>query len=297
MKARTINHSSKWALAMLISSAIFSQLGCSRDDRDLRTRLATPKVLGKTNGKESAEQMVGEPGQIRISGPGAVFTEKEIVKLSPLIQGRRSLGNACVDGDIFNPETSTFKKVPELNKALGPGEQAALKDIANNEYYINIGCRNLSATSIQGLKPSELKLNNKKQLIGTARRIFVCDTSSLKSQTLSLIAHEIALMSLIYTQDKAKGEINVLTNILLLQGKNKISTKAEKDLGTSIYLSVAQKISSVETTLENGTIQKGTLEISTRGGDCAKVAEPEEKEVIPKQNEKADGNDKSEEGN
>jgi hypothetical protein len=250
---------STWGLFLVITVTASLQVNCSADDGLPKTHIAPPKS-NKPIEKPSPGQDVGEPGQVAVSGAGGVTLEEKILKLDIRIVASRSVGNACVDDDILKPGSGP-SKATILQSEIGKTAAKSLENIENNEYYINLGCNGLKGTSIQGLKLNQLQLNSNKELIGTARKVFICGKVALASQTLRLVADEVYLVDIALSQEKTKGEIEVTVNSLALQGQNKISTKADKDPGTSVFLNIAKKTYSGE---------KASLTISTQGGDCSK---------------------------
>lgn len=142
---------------------------------------------------------------------------------------------------------------------------------SNSGTYLNIGCDLKNDARVEGLKEQKNKPNEFgiTDLFGPAAsmvdKIFLCGKADAFESVVVLNANEIYLTDAVIAKEKQIGLINITTNILVLEGDNKIVTSGVSDSSAS-FLSAPDIKLNVYDTL-GGT---GRLKITSTGGDYIK---------------------------
>ena len=212
----------------------------------------------------------GQPAEVYLSR--VLTTNKSTSDINP-IDGIKIqwLGGLGKDG---KRAPVNIKKALQLDSSKAPENANPIPE----KTYINIGCNNLPESDIQNYKPikgttaSSDKTASRDSFVAIAARIFLCGKISTKQSLTQVTASEVILQDANIELNDSMLSFAIRANIIVMQGKNKISFK-----GKNSDMPSQQATGSISVLAESKLEGEGSLEIISEGSSYVATDKPANK--------------------
>jgi hypothetical protein len=200
----------------------------------------------------------GQPGKISVNGV-AVSHEGSHTLLDRRIKVTQTAGES--DKTKHAPlATIAATALPSFSEK----KDSSLQSLAQDKTYVAFGCNQvLDAHLTEGLQKKEVSQLTEHATAISAHTVFLCGRVKWNNPWTTISAHELVLVGATALMKGSTGQLSLLTEHLVLVGKNKIQT---------LGLNAAREVPaapSLELTVLSAIDGEGSLELSSVGGNCS----------------------------
>lgn len=202
----------------------------------------------------------GQPGKITVKGIVVKKTADQVQ-----LDQRISISQVVGKGSSGASQGMVSEKnKAELSEVVA---SETLSKIDESKTFINLGCKDLSASDTDGLTEESSKALNDSVLSLSAKKVFICGSQTIAQNFVSISADQLIFKDASLEVKAPVGNLSVSANKMTLEGNSILKTS-----GIDSTISVLQA-PTLDLVVKSEIHGEGKLALQSNGGNCVQKDE------------------------